>query len=158
MIQNGMQEEGLAVVKAIRERYDGEKRNPWNEIECGSNYARSLSSYALLNAYSGFKFDMTQEMIGFAPVEGRPQPFRCFWSLEHGWGVFTIGTHWASLEVQGGRLPLKILRLEQIQNGIKIQATLSGKDVPVWAGHGELRFTAGLTISAGKTLVIRWEE
>jgi uncharacterized protein (DUF608 family) len=70
--------------KAVR-RHDGEKRNPWNEFECGSNYARSLSSYALLNAYSGLQFDLAHGMIGFAPVEGRPQPFRCFWSLDPAW-------------------------------------------------------------------------
>lgn len=35
MIQIGMVEEGMAAIQAIRDRYDGEKRNPWNEIECG---------------------------------------------------------------------------------------------------------------------------
>ena len=48
MIQEGMVAEGLEVVQAIRDRYDGFKRNPWNEIECGNNYARSMASYALL--------------------------------------------------------------------------------------------------------------
>lgn len=36
MIQIGMVEEGMAAIQAIRDRYDGEKRNPWNEIECGA--------------------------------------------------------------------------------------------------------------------------
>ena len=42
----GRIEDGLKVVKAVRDKYDGRKRNPWNEIECGSNYARSMASFA----------------------------------------------------------------------------------------------------------------
>ena len=44
-----MIEEGFAIVKAARDRYDGIprppiQRNPWNEIECGGHYARAMSS------------------------------------------------------------------------------------------------------------------
>ena len=62
MIQSGLVDEGMAVVTAMRDRYDGEKRNPWNEFECGSNYARSMASYSLLNAFSGFQFDMVARL------------------------------------------------------------------------------------------------
>jgi uncharacterized protein (DUF608 family) len=62
MIQEGMIKEGVELVKAVRDRYDGRTRNPWNEIECGSNYARSMASYALLNAFSGFSFDMSRHL------------------------------------------------------------------------------------------------
>ena len=68
LILNGMVKEGVAMVKAVRDRYDGERRNPWNEIECGSNYARSMASYALLNVLSGFQFDMVRQEIGFHPA------------------------------------------------------------------------------------------
>jgi non-lysosomal glucosylceramidase len=157
MILQGLVDEGLAIVKAARQRHDGEKRNPWNEFECGSNYARSMSSYALLNAYSGFQFDMTQGMMGFAPVEGRPQPFRCLWSLDAAWGATAIGAGWAELEVLGGALALKTLRLPAIQEGLAVQATLAGQAVEVKAGEGELQFSQGVTIPAGQTLVLRWE-
>ena len=53
MIQEGMVEEGMTLIKAVRDRYDGEKRNPWNEMECGSNYARSMAAFAVLPAFSG---------------------------------------------------------------------------------------------------------
>lgn len=41
LISSGFYDNGIKVVKGIRDRYDGKKRNPYNEIECGSNYAQS---------------------------------------------------------------------------------------------------------------------
>ena len=90
LIMHGLVKEGLAMVQAVRDRYDGERRNPWNEIECGSNYARSMASYALLNAYSGLKFDMVRQEIGFAPAQTIGGRFQCFWSLGTAWGDVTI--------------------------------------------------------------------
>ena len=60
-------DDGVKVVEAVRSRFDGEKRNPWNEFECGSNYARSMASYALIPILSGFEFDMPNQYIGFNP-------------------------------------------------------------------------------------------
>ena len=40
----GLEEEARAVLRGIRQRYDGVRRNPWNEFECGSHYARALAS------------------------------------------------------------------------------------------------------------------
>lgn len=42
MLQLGRLEEGFAMIAAVRRRYDGVRRNPFNEMECGSNYARSM--------------------------------------------------------------------------------------------------------------------
>ncbi len=57
MIYEGMLREGLTLCKAVRDRHDGVKRNPWNEFECGSHYARSMANYAYLLALSGFRYD-----------------------------------------------------------------------------------------------------
>ena len=82
----GMTDKATEVADAIRNRYDGEKRNPYNEIECGSNYARSMAAYGLIPAWSGFTFDMTKRELGFAPrTDG---PFRTFWSVGSSWGTF----------------------------------------------------------------------
>jgi len=99
MIQEGMLEEGLEIVKAVRDRYDGEKRNPWNEIECGSNYARSMASYSLLNSYSGFQFDMIKGEISFNPVLFVSGKFECFWSIESAWGNLIITPENAELKI-----------------------------------------------------------
>ena len=53
----GLIDEGLAVVEAVRNRYDGARRNPYNEIECGDHYSRAMSGWALLEAYSGSSYD-----------------------------------------------------------------------------------------------------
>ena len=64
----GLVEEGLQIVKAVRDRHDGVRRNPWDEVECGHHYARSMSSWALLLALSGFHYDAADGAIAFAPA------------------------------------------------------------------------------------------
>ncbi len=86
LISEGYVEEGIKVVRAIRNRYDGRKRNPWNEIECGSNYARAMASFALLPIFSGFEYHVPKGYIGFSPVVHTD--FSTIWSLGTGWGVF----------------------------------------------------------------------
>ena len=85
LIQRGLVDEGLTVVRAARARHDGSRRNPWNDIECGSYYARALSSYALVNAYSGLSFDQRCGEIGFRPARAGDGVY--FWSAGRGWGV-----------------------------------------------------------------------
>ena len=67
MIMRGLVEEGLDVVRAARDRHDGSRRNPWNDIECGSYYARSMSAWQLVNAWAGLSADLVAGRIGFAP-------------------------------------------------------------------------------------------
>ena len=106
MIQCGLIEEGLCSIRAIRERYDGEKRNPWNEFECGSNYARSMASYSLLNTYSKMRFDMVNGFIGFEPLEGDFDNFKCFWSLDGAWGEIIYSNDSVELLIHAGSLDL----------------------------------------------------
>jgi len=54
LFHEGMEQEALEIVRAVRSRYDGERRNPWCEFECGAYYARALSSWSLLTVSSGF--------------------------------------------------------------------------------------------------------
>lgn len=155
MIQVGLVDEGLAVVKAVRDRYDGERRNPWNEFECGSNYARSMASYALLNAFSGFTFDMVEGVLGFNPVKLGRRPFRCLWSLGTGWGTVLITPERVELEVVEGHLTLKGLRLPFLPAGTVQSVELCG-DRPSceWFEQG-LDFERPLHIDDGSKLVVR---
>ncbi len=51
MIFQGMDADALKVVRAVRDRHDGLKRNPFSEPECGHNYARSMASWNCLLAW-----------------------------------------------------------------------------------------------------------
>src|SRR5262245_39511869 len=87
LIYAGQVAEGFALVRAVRDRYDGRRRNPWNEVECGSHYARALASWSLVLALSGFRFSAPEGRLGFAP-QVSARDFRCFFSTGSGWGVF----------------------------------------------------------------------
>jgi uncharacterized protein (DUF608 family) len=48
LLDYGLHKEALQVVQAVRARHDGAKRNPFNEPECGSYYARCMSAWSLV--------------------------------------------------------------------------------------------------------------
>jgi len=114
MIYEDMIEQGLAIVKGVRDRHDGVARNPWNEFECGHHYARAMSSWSLILALSGFHYDARERFIAFAPKLNADN-FKCFYSTGSGWGTYSqktsangltakIGVTWGDLEVHDIRL------------------------------------------------------
>jgi non-lysosomal glucosylceramidase len=121
LIRRGLVEEGLTVVRAARARHDGSRRNPWNDIECGSYYIRALSSYALVNAYSGLTFDQRTGEIGFKPASDGDG--RYFWSAGRGWGTVQLNGSKVTLTVKGGELVVSRLRLP----GLRGVATVDGR-------------------------------
>ncbi len=154
MIQSGLVDEGMAVVTSIRERYDGERRNPWNEFECGSNYARSMASYALLNAFSGFAFDMVKGEIGFDPVTSDQPTFRCLWSLDSGWGVFSLAPDRVEVEVLAGSLTLKALRLPFLDPDRVASVSLCGREPECASVADGVEFLEPVRIDDGSKLVV----
>jgi len=107
LCSRGKIDDGLKVVKAVRDRFDGNNRNPWNEFECGSNYARAMASYALIPILSGFEFDMPKHHIGFNPYETKN--FKSIWSLDGVWGDFEINNNNIKIKVHEGEISLKSL-------------------------------------------------
>jgi len=88
LIYEGYIDEGLTIVKSIRDRYDGYKRNPWSEIEAGHHYIRAMASWGLLTALSGYKCDMVNGTMSFEPAI-REDDFKIFWINGKGWGTYT---------------------------------------------------------------------
>ena len=133
LIQNGMTEEGETVVRAVRDRYDGKKRNPFNEIECGSNYARSMASFALLPIYSGFTFDMTEGYIGFAPLSNGGQ---YLWSVADTWGTVSFSQNACRLRIEGTPLGLSFFACPRCET---VKAVLADeKSVPFTVRGGRI--------------------
>ncbi|MDR2095824.1 MAG: hypothetical protein LBP76_09960 [Treponema sp.] len=148
LIQEGMEKEGLDIVKGIRDRYNGENRNPWNEIECGSNYARSMAAYALLLAYSGFSFDMTKGEIGFAPIRDG----RYFWSLDKAWGIFEQREKTYTLRVLYGEQWLRQIRLPLA--GSLTRAQIDDEQVLFGLERNCVMFEKPVSVKKGQCLVI----
>jgi hypothetical protein len=103
LIAEGMVAEGVVVVAAARSRYDGRARNPWNEYECGSYYARGMASYALLIASSGFRYSAPQRTLWLAPRIDR-EPFTCFFSTASGWGTLHLSRNRLRIHLAAGEL------------------------------------------------------
>lgn len=78
LIMKGYVEEGLKIVRTCRDRYDGYRRNPYDEYECGHWYARAMSSYGLLQAFTGVRYDgLTKKLYVNPPVKGDFKSFLC---------------------------------------------------------------------------------
>jgi len=114
-----MTAEALTVVESARRRHDGERRNPWNESECGHHYARPMASWALLIALSGFHYSGVERRLTLAP-RVRARNFRSFWTIPSGWGSFsqTIGPAGHSVEVQAIEGTMTLASLAVGGNGI----------------------------------------
>ena len=151
MIQSGLIEEGMAVVKAVRDRFDGSVRNPWNEFECGSNYARSMASYSLLHAFSGFGFDMVKKYIRFDPVD-KTNDCQFFFSLDSGWGMLKKKAGAYEIEMLYGMLTLNQISLPQA--GAVTKVTLDGKPVGFSFSGGVVDIDGGVRVEKGAKLLI----
>lgn len=156
MIMQGLVEEGMRCIEAVRQRYDGERRNPWNEFECGSNYARSMASYALLNAFSGFQFDMGRRAISFHPVQESGGEFRIFWSLDSGWGEFLKRGGDCELRLLYGKLPLQTLHLPFLGGRPVTGVSLAGQPVAFTRSGDALELGAGVTIGRHESMQVHY--
>ena len=109
LLQYGLMEDAVETFAAVRDRYDGHRRNPWNEMECGSNYARSLSSWGIVPACAGFEFDLPRRSLGFRPRTRRGGAFRSLFSIGDAWGTVLVEEGRLQLELLGGGLTLERL-------------------------------------------------
>jgi uncharacterized protein (DUF608 family) len=102
MIASGLVDEGLDVVRTCAARYDGRVRNPFDQYECGHWYARAMSSYALLQAFSGARYDAVSKTLYLKPVIRGD--FRCFLSTATGFGTVGVRNGKPFLEVKSGNI------------------------------------------------------
>jgi len=97
LVERGRVDRGLDLVRAVRSRHDGHRRDPWNEPECGNYYARSMAAWAVYQSLCGTTIDLPDRAanpavddtlgVGVDPAVDTT-PFRCFWATDEAWGVY----------------------------------------------------------------------
>ncbi len=114
MVREGLITEGLAVVRAIHDRYHAARRNPFNEVECGDHYSRAMASYGVFLSACGFNCHGPKGHLEFAPRIGA-EKFQAPFTSAHGWGTYTQsitgGKLHADLVVKYGSAPLQTLAI-----------------------------------------------
>jgi len=162
MIAEGLVEEGLAVTRAVHDRYHASRRNPWNEIECSDHYARCMAVYGVFVALSGFEYHGPRGHIGFAP-RLRPENFRAAFTAAEGWGTFeqksSANQMTAKIAVKHGKLSLQTLSLDvppKIDG--RVQVAVGSRKLPVTLVRDERRLVltivGDLVVGEGETLSV----
>ena len=163
LIYEGLVNEALEIVSAIRSRQNGRIRNPWNEVECGDHYARALASWNLLDALSGYVYDAGAGSLTVGPRLS-PESYRAFFIGNRGWGTY-------SQDIKGSALTARVgiargeLELGEFTMALpegfapdSVGVSLAGDDQPAtWdAAQGRLKIVleSPATIVAGVELVI----
>ncbi len=130
MLYSGMVNEGVECIYNVRSRYDGAKRNPWDEAECGHHYARAMAAWSSFVALSGFDYTGASGAVIAVPRTAH-EKFCCFWSTATGWGTFTYQpTQDATrfeLKVLEGTLECK--SCEVSIGGKKVSVTANGRAI-----------------------------
>ncbi len=105
LMLEGFVEEGLEIVRACRDRYDGKIRNPFNEYECGHWYARALASYGLIQGLTGVRYDAVEETLYIDSRIG--DDFKSFLATETGFGSVGLRDGKPFVEMKTGNLSVK---------------------------------------------------
>jgi len=101
MLYEGQTEAALKCITAIRNRFDGEKRNPFDEPECGHHYARAMASWSAILAMSGFHYNAIEKAMTITS-----KPGKYFWSNGYAWGTCEVKGKSATLKVQHGNIAI----------------------------------------------------
>ena len=126
MIFENMETEGEKVVTAVRDRYNGSNRNPFNEGEFGHRYARAMSSWSPFIAYTRYHYQADVKHMTIRAEEGT-----YYWSNGYAYGTIKVQKNGheysAKLSVDAGNLELKTLDFLNVDNDVVNTAKVKGK-------------------------------
>ncbi len=100
----GLVDEGLDIVRTCRDRYDGRVRNPFNEYECGSWYARALASYGLIQGLTGLRYDAVEKTLY---IDSKIGDYTSFLSTNSGFGTVSLKGNEVSVKMAEGTLDIR---------------------------------------------------
>ena len=163
MLWEGLLDDGLSIAYGVHQRYQPDKHNPWNEIEGGDHYSRSMASWGLLLAVSGYEYDGPAGKIGFAP-NVTPTDFRCLFTAARAWGSLaqqrTESSQTNRIEVRWGKLKTKTLVFEVPQGTtvsntvVRIGGRVIGHEINQGAGRLTLQLSHPAHLQAGQAIEV----
>ncbi len=139
MLYEGMIDEGLTVIDSIRKRFDGKRRSPFDETECGHHYARAMASWSAVLALSGFHYSGVTKTMSFA---ASATPMRGFWSNGRAWGTYSQMPR----DYEGSKHPAKLT--VSVLFGVLAVRTLAV------AGVGSQSFDSDQTLERGNPITV----
>lgn len=111
MLYEGQTEDGLKCITNIRDRYDGQKRSPFDEAECGHHYGRAMASWSAILSETGFHYSGVSKEIRFGD-----KPGKYFWSNGYAYGTVEIsrkdGDRLLVLNILNGEIDISKVTIE----------------------------------------------
>lgn len=159
LLYEGKTERAMQILNATRARYDGVRLNPWNDIECGDHYVRAMSSWSLLEAASGFRYNAAKAELGFAPAF-TDTPFSAPFVARDGWGTFSQNPEddesIASVSIAWGALNLASLTVETSHDHLAAELGHLPLDIDVTRDGTSttITFTEAIEVRPGAPLQI----
>ncbi len=159
MIHEGMLKEGLAIGRAIHDRYDASLRNPYNEIECSDHYSRAMASYGAFISICGFEHHGPKGQVAFSP-RLTPEDFKAPFITAEGWGTFAQkrkgNTQTEQVQLYWGQLTLK-------EMGFDLPARKTVKKVRVKINSKKIKSSYNMAenrviVSLDKPVIIRTDK
>jgi len=152
---------GLAVSRAIHDRYDASLRNPYNEVECSDHYSRAMASYGVYQSVCGFQCHGPRGKLRFAPRVSA-EDFQAAFVSPDGWGSYAQKLEANSLRVRvtlkKGEVRLRELSLEPPNERFRATRLVTGeiesKLMRSKTGSIVVRFSREQRIQQGQSLEI----
>lgn len=105
LLMHGHAPEALQLVRSARSRYDGKYRNPFSEYECGEWYGRALASYALIEGYTGVRYDAVTKTLYAS--KRNSEEYWSFLACEGSYGIVVLKAGALSYRPIRGDLPIE---------------------------------------------------
>ncbi len=135
MIYEGINDIAINVMNDVRARYDGKKRNPFNEAECGNHYARAMAAWSTMLAFSQFNYSAVEAHL---TITSKPGTY--FWSNGYAWGDIVVR--------DGGAGPRKLKAEINVHFGALRLQNVTLKQA------GDKKFKQAITVGEGKSLSV----
>ncbi|MCO5224323.1 MAG: non-lysosomal glucosylceramidase [Thermomicrobiales bacterium] len=117
LISTGQMDKAMTLLQAVRDRYDGHRMNPWNDIECGDHYVRAMSSWSLLLAATDFGWDAQLGELTLGNRTGQERLVAPFFAAP-AWGTYEIDADGdITIRVIGGEIEVKSVVVKDVAAG-----------------------------------------